>query len=355
MKSIVLAMGVLTAPLSTVAAPPAEQEVVPASENAAIWYWQSWLEMAEPMTMVRTATYTADGLDVPEDSSEEEVMSALRDSSYAIDLLIHASKMELCDFGSRPDHGLSETRMHEHPHLRPSRAAANLLAVDAGRMIEQGESEGAADRLATIFRMSEHISRNETLIPTLVGAAIFEVGAAYTERFHDKLSESDRQIIAEALKRYPAEDPFRMVVSVRTDAAAGAKALTEQIQTGQIDGSLLEGLGADGVLAQVESEMGSVVGNTRAARLARARLVRDAMQVEKVGESIAEAWDNDAEIETIARDAASGEYGVFAPMMTGPYERLRKTDVQSRAKLNALRAWANGETETLELPERNRR
>jgi len=41
---------------------------------------------------------------------------------------------------------------------------------------------------------------------------------------------------------------------------------------------------------------------------------------------------------------------VFAPFMTGPYERLHTNDFESRAKLEALRAWATGETDTLELP-----
>lgn len=350
-RACVLMTAVLGAGVAAQEAPePVEREVVPASENAAIWYWQSWLEMAEPMKVVRTATYTKDGLDVSDDSSEEEVLRALRDASYAIDLLIHASKMEQCDFGSRPDHGLSESRMFPHPHLRPSRGAANLLAVDAGRMFEEGESERATERLATIFRLSEHISRNETLMPSLVGTAVFEVGAAYTERFQDMFSDEDRRTLAEALGRYPTEDPLRLVASVRADAAASAKALTEQIRSGQLDGSLLESLGVDGVLASVESEMGTVVGNTRAARLARAKLVRDAMRIAELGEKFAEAWDDETSIETLARDAASGEYGVFAPMIAGPYERLRTTDFQSRAKLAALRAWASGETETLELP-----
>lgn len=337
------------------AAQPAEQQVVPASENAAFQYWHGWWLLAEEMETTRSAIYTADGLDVPEGTSPDDVRRAIEHASLMIDTLILASKMDRCDFGSRPEQAVDEDAMWVSPHLSPARASANLLAVDAGRLYTEGESEKATERLATIFRMAEHIGRDETLIPCLVGAAIFEVGAAYTERFQGSLSDQDRRTLVDAMDRFPENDPFRLRSGVESDAAASAQALANQIRSGQLEGGMLEGAGMDGVLASVESEMGTVLGNTRAARIARARLVRDALRVAEVGEILAASWNDASAIETITREATSGEYGLFAPMMTGPYQRLRKLDFESRAKLNALRAWASGETETLELPERNRR
>jgi hypothetical protein len=329
----------------------AERQVVPTEENAALQYWYGWWLLAEEMETTRSAIYTVDGLDVPEGTSSDEVRKAIEYASLVIDALIFASKMDRCDFGSRPEQAVNEDAMWVFTHLRPAREAANLLAVDAGRLYTEDESEKATERIMTIFRMAEHIGRDETLIPCIAGTAIFEVGASYTERFPDKFSDADRRALAEALGRFPDDGPFRLGSGVGSDAVASSRVLVNQIRSGQLEGGLLEGSATNGVLTfpSVKSEIAGTLGNTRAARLARERLVRNVLRVAEVGEKLAAAWDDAPAIETIFSDIASGEYGQFA-LRIGSYQRLYALDRVSRAKLNALRAWASGETETLDLP-----
>lgn len=348
MKSLVLALAVLIAAQSVFAdetTKPVEREVVPAAENAALVYWMSWYQLAEYLPVVENATYTEDGLAVPDDRTEEEIEAALQNAQAGIDAMINASKMERCDFGSNPAENADASSGYRDFHTRVSRRASRLVAVDAGRHLERDWKEDGTERLATLFRMAEHLGRDEALTPALVGIAIFELGAKYTELFQDRFSEEDRRVLATALDRFAEADPFRVMASVRSDADVSARTLAEQIRSGQVEGAP----------SSLESELGAAMGNTRAARIARARLVRDAMLVATVGEMYADAWNDQEQIDKLAGEVAAGEHGTFARMMTGPYKRIRTSDVEARAKLNALRAWASGETETLELPEPGRR
>lgn len=350
MKSIVLAVVMLTAPLSGAAAEPMEREVVPAEENAAFQYWHGWWSLAEEMEITRGANYRADGLKVSADTPIKEVESAIASASLIVDGLIFASKMDRCDFGSRSEQNFDGTLLFQDPHLDPARASANLLALVSGKLYIEGESEKATERLATIFRMAEHVGRDRTLVSCLVGASIFEIGTNYADRFRDHMTEQDRAVIAEALRPYPADDPFRFAEAVLNDARAASQGLRSQITSGQLDPDMFS-VSTNSIVDMLAQEMEGALGNSKAARLARARLVHDAMRITEVGEKYAEAWDADEEVNTLALEAATGEYGSFARMMTGPYKRIRTTDFQSRAKLDALRAWASGETDTLELPE----
>jgi len=338
-----------------VGAEPAEREVVPASENAALVYWAGWYWLGEYRRTLSDLYYSEDGLFVPENQNEEEALRALTDASQAVEVIIRASKMEHCDFGSRPEHALNEDREPSDFYLNVARETSRIVALDAGRHLERNWTEEGAERLAALVRLAEHIGRAEMPSPSLVSISIFDTAARHVDLFQDKFSEKDRRVLSEALERFPEEDTFRLVAGVGRDAAVSAQRLANQIRTRDVSDWTLEGTGLDGALASVKAESESALGNTRTARLARARLIRDAMRIAEVGEKYAEAWGDPAAIDAVYDELAAGDYGVFARSMAGVYGKLSQVDTEANAKLDALRAWANGETETLELPERNRR
>ena len=350
MKSIVLAIAMMTTPVAGITAEPAAREVVPASENAAFQYWHAWWSLAEYMKAARGATYTAEGLRVDQGDSVQVVSRMLETASIVIDPLILASEMEKCDFGSRPEQNFNGTVLFQDPHLAPSRSSANLLALDAGRLYVEGDSAKATTRLATIFRMAEHVGRDRTLISCLVGASILEIGATYAERFQHLMTDEDRASIAESLTRFPDEDPLRFAIAVLGDSRAAADGLSDQIATGEFDADRLS-LSTNSLASTLEQQMGEALGNSRAARLTRARLVRDAARLAVIGQAMYEAWDDAKALEALGLAASSGEYGTFARMIVQPYEMIRTSDTEHQAQLDALRAWAGGEAETLELPE----
>ncbi len=350
-RACVLMMAVLGAgAVAQDAAVLVEREAVPAEENAAFQYWHGWWSLAEYMEIARGANYTPDGLVVRAGSPIEEVERAIATASLVVDSLIHASKMEKCDFGSRAEQSFDGSVLFQDPHLAPARDSANLLALVSGKLYLKGDSEKATERLATIFRMAEHVGRDRTLVSCLVGASIFEIGTNYAERFQNHMTEQDRAVIFESLRLYPSDDPFRFRVTVLNDARAASQGLRDQITSGQFDPDMFS-VSTNSIVDMLGREMESALGNSKAARLARARLVRDASRLSDLGQALYEAWDDTNAFEELSREAASGEYGVFAPFMTGPYTRVRTNGFESRVKLNALRAWASGETETLELPE----
>lgn len=338
-----------------VGAEPAEREVVPASENAALVYWAGWYWLGEYRRTLSDLYYSEDGLFVPENQNEEEALRALTDASQAVEVIIRASKMEHCDFGSRPEHALNENREPSDFYLNVARETSRIVALDAGRHLERNWTEEGAERLAALFRLAEHIGRAEMPSPSLVSISIFDTAARHVDLFQDNFSEKDRRVLSEALERFPEEDTFRLVAGVGRDAAISAQRLANKIRTRDVSDWTLEGTGLDGALASVKAESESALGNTRTARLARARLIRDAMRIAEVGEKYAEAWGDPAAIDAVYDELAAGDYGVFARSMAGVYGKLSQVDTDANAKLAALRAWASGKTETLELPEPDRR
>lgn len=333
-------------------AEPVEREAVPAEENAALRYWEAWYGLYGHMRELGGATYTPDGIDVfvsSESTREAEVAKVERLLKslelYGIDKLIEASKIEHCDF----QRDFVEPELGDTPHLNAAEQSAHLLAADAGRLLASDQPEEALERLATIFRMAEHIGREVDISASRSSIEIFEIGCEQTALFQNYLTDRDREILWDALARFPEADPFRLRAAFREHARINGESLAEEARSKYR--ALLRGedpkVDFDGVTGFIDE----LYYRSRFGRLSRAKVVHERLMMSVLGRQIAESWHDEGRFNEIMREVGSGWHGFWAMMILIHAVDYRAEDLAAREHLNALRAWASGETETLELPE----
>lgn len=334
------------------AAMPTEREVLPASENAALRYWEAWYSLYGHMRELGGATYTPDGIQPVlhiETTHEKEVAKVERLLKTAglygsIDKLIEASKIEHCDF----QRDFVERELGDIPHLDAAKQSARLLAADAGRLLAGDEPEGASERLATIFRMAEHIGREIDVSASRWSTQILEIGYEQTALFQNFLTDRDREILLDALARFPEDDPFRLRTAFLRFAQSNAESLAEDARSrfrAALAGEDPE-VNFDGITGRIDE----LYYRSRFGHLSRAKIVHERLVMSVLGREITDAWDDEAGLNEIMAQVSSGRHGFWAMMVLDDASDLRAEDLAAREHLNALRAWASGETETLELP-----
>lgn len=332
---------------------PVEREVVPAVENAALRYWEAWFGLSEHMRQLGGATYTPDGIQPVlhfETTHEKEVAKVERvlnaAAFWGIDKLVEASKIEYCDFQRKPK---GERELGEIPHLDAAEQSARLLAADAGRLLASNEPEGASERLATIFRMAEHIGRGVDISDSQWSIMIFEIGYEQTALFQDYMTEDVREILVKSLERFPDLDPFRLRAAFREHARFNGESLAAEARSEYRD--LLRGEHPKVDFEGITGFIDEVYYRSRFGRLSRAKIVHERLVMSVLGRKITDAWHDEASFSEIMAQVSSGRHGFWAMMILDNASDLREEDHSARKQLTTLRAWASGETETLELPE----
>lgn len=333
-------------------AEPVDREVVSAEENAALRYWEAWYGLYGHMRELGGATYTPDGIDVfvsfestreAEVAKVERVLKSLE--LYGIDKLIEASKIEHCDF----QRDFVEPELGDTPHLNAAEQSAHLLAADAGRLLASDQPEEALERLATIFRMAEHIGREVDISASRSSIEIFEIGCEQTALFQNYLTDRDREILWDALARFPEGDPFRLRAAFCEHARINGESLAEDARSEYRD--LLRGEHPKVDFEGITGFMNEVYYRSRFGRLSRAKIVHERLAMSVLGRQIADVWHNEERFNEMMREVGSGRHGFWAMMILIHAVDYRAEDLAAREQLNTLRAWASGETETLELPE----
>lgn len=319
------------------AAKPVEQEVVPASENAALKYWAAWWQLGEDRLVELTPL-----------EPEGELDEAARD---VCEQLVIASSLDRCDFGHEPDAFLTGSL----DWLRLMRMSARLLLHDATEHLDRDSTVEAAERIAGVLGLSRHTMQEPVLISSLVSIAVFEQTAAFIDENRGALDNDARRVIAAALNRFDDTDPFGLAGAIASESEISSDSMISAINDGTFDPDLFPGY-PDAALLQ--DAAGEALANSRAVRIAQARLKKDVLLMQRATERIAEAWnapDGDARFEATMEEINQGDHGRFAQLMAGTYPKIRRNDMAARAKLNALRAWASGETETLEFEQEGKR
>ncbi|MBL8762500.1 MAG: hypothetical protein JNL50_14490 [Phycisphaerae bacterium] len=196
--------------------------------NAALHYYRIMTGgFGEAATLVGERRTTDDW--VP----DAETSAALENEQGTLVQFIRASKMKECTWGTAYYTDGFEALL---PALGKMRTAARLLSADARRLASQGESRQAAERLAAMYRIGDHVAREHILIGSLVGIAISALANGDVKLLMDKgwLDAESRAIIvtaaaqaragdfsmkgAIAMERMVVDDWFRRVIR-RPDAA----------------------------------------------------------------------------------------------------------------------------------------
>jgi tartrate dehydratase beta subunit/fumarate hydratase class I family protein len=93
------------------------------------------------------------------------------------------------------------------------------MAADAKLRVHDGSASTAADQIAAMYRMSEHLGTDATIISSLVGQVIFEAADQVAESGIDRgvFGPAESTAMRDGLKQMEQEDPFSMIGAIETE------------------------------------------------------------------------------------------------------------------------------------------
>lgn len=333
-------------------AEPVEREVVPAEENAALQYWAIWAHY-DSGDWDRLRLQYVQG--VPRDALPDPMAERL----------VEVSRLEHCDFALDLSRGLDTNFVH----VEMMHDLTYMPMVDAQVMLQRNRNRDAAERVATAIRLCEHRTQVGLPISSMAASNRLERIAGFIAEHQQRWDEDDRRILGEALARFDEQDPLRSVAAVRGDARFTRDAFLNEVDGGKLDPKTVQRRMLDngGGVMDLGGDIGGFDGDVLLAELvaplireansdahARALLKRAILLGERALNELAAAWEGPTpeQAEAALREKIDdGAFGPLAVEFVAYVDGLRPRSLETAELIHALRAWASGETETLELPE----
>lgn len=313
----------LAALLAAGAAAPAL--AVDSKDNAALGYWRAFA-LVTPDRADAISAFDRSTLGAPDFALvDDAVLSVVRDDALIDRLLDSAAKPD-CDFAIEYERGLDALL----PHLGPMRTGARILAIRARLDLAEGRPDHAAACLDAAIRSAEHLIGDDTLISSLVSAAITAsvqpvLEFALAEGLFDA---GQRATLRAALDRFAKDDPFGVVASIRREK--GVIALWAS--------ATLTGPGAPDAITQVAGD--SPVAARLAKAVANGADIRPQIALYEAymdRAAAALAARDGAAIDDLRRAVESGAFGDVALLLAPGFDRLLVNLERSDATLASMR------------------
>lgn len=219
-----------------------------AERNAALAYYRTWLVHEAALENLQQAMIEVED---PYALGEASPLDALLDEHQDLVAdLIEAGMIPEADWEMQFERGVGALL----PHLAKVRNSARILCADAVRVLEAGDAEGAALRLAATYGLARHTMPDRVVISSLVSIAIARLADERVEQLlaSGMLTAEARDLLLEALGRFEDEDPFFARRSITAEGemmtlwirenfkgkTAGAELLNELVVMGGTDDGL---------------------------------------------------------------------------------------------------------------------
>lgn len=173
--------------------------------NAAVWYQRAIEQWNQLTSEQHDLFYNFDSTQLP----SPELRAALAQAQPLLRNLEHGSMRSFSDYQLDRSQGIELAL----PHLRMMRDLARVANADALVRLHDGDSAGAAARIALLYRMGGHVGDDRIIISSLVGQAIFTF-ADQTAQFGFDRAAFDPTDIApmlSAVEWLGTKDPFNYV------------------------------------------------------------------------------------------------------------------------------------------------
>lgn len=183
-----------------VSADESATDLAPTSvENAALLYYRYWIMGGE-----RIRTSMENWSNDPGWRPDEEMSASLEQEQEMIQGFLKAATVERADWGIEYEAGIGALL----PHLGKLRFSARILSADARRLLDAGDPDAAALRIAAIYRMCNHVREDRVLISALVGTALVSYAHKEVEEIiaADMLTAEGRDLILSAMESIPQDD-----------------------------------------------------------------------------------------------------------------------------------------------------
>jgi hypothetical protein len=215
------------------------------------------------------------------------------------------------------------------PHLSQLRNVGRLMAADAKLRLHEGGAAAAANEIAAMYRMSDHLGTDATIISSLVGQVIFEAADQVAASGIDRgaFGPAESGALRDALKQLERDDPFSMIGAVETEQAIMVDWLRDRYADGGDRVAIFEDLsmtpGAEEALAGL-------------ALVDEAQFDAALDQADQTLGRIIEAFKMDDPdearlvLEQIGAECQNGEHGPLALLMPN-YGRIYEKLLEARA------------------------
>jgi hypothetical protein len=294
--------------------------------NAATWYARA-IERVDVLTEADRAVIEQFRA-APEKGPPPGLRDALSRATPMINLVRRGARQEFSDYGLDYSQGFELLI----PHLGPLRSLARVLHADALLLMHDGDTAGAAQRIAALYRLADHLGDDRTLISSLVGRAIFGIADGTTQIGFDRgvFSSHDAEVLLRSVRPMGHSDPFAM---------AEAVVMEREIATSW----LRTAFGEEEDRARRWEEMGLYADDEQ--MVALADMTDDGFEAsiqqydETMGEMVEAFLDDDpeagrAELDRIMEEIDAGEHGVMAQMIAPALGKVYDLMIGSRTVVN---------------------
>ncbi len=117
------------------------------------------------------------------------------------------------------------------PHLGKMRTLARVMQADALVKLHDGQAAAAAGRIASIYRMGNHVGQDRIVISSLVGQVVWQTGDEALQTMLDRgaLGPVEADEVLRAAESLPSTDPFSYVDATIMEYDLVAHSIENQI------------------------------------------------------------------------------------------------------------------------------
>jgi len=286
--------------------------------NAALEYYRTWGVMDGELA---TVLVTGDTLELAEGGE-----ARLVESDETVGALLESARSGSADWGV----DLSEGPEVLLPHLGNLRASAKILTADALRCAAAGDDAGAAERAGAVFRMSLQSRGDGTLISSLVGMAIGNLGVTLTEQMiaEGVIGAEEAGIVLEGIRSGEMPDRYAFCDAIVGEWRMMSEFIVRNAPAEDAGVWLRERLSFADDAAAAEKLL----------KMDRSELMRELGGYAEYHADLLAAWtaqDKDA-IEAAEQRVQAGGYGALTELIGATLTRAYGSDRESEAALRAL-------------------
>ncbi|MHC4990269.1 MAG: hypothetical protein ACYTGC_04745 [Planctomycetota bacterium] len=309
------------------------------NRNAATWYGRAF-QSIDRLTQSERDLIDA-YRDDPSGAPSPELRAALSKAEVVMGMAERGARQRFSDYQLDYDEGYGLML----PHLGQSRYVARLMQADAYLKLHDGDTRGAAERVASMYRMAEHAGHDRIVISSLVGLAIWHAGDKVLQSALDRgqVTADEAAIMLEAAGDLPENDPFNYVDAVLREADFAIASVQRHVY--EEDGGLEALVGFVATEDQVPPELALMTDEDLQNEMESYTALMSEM-------SEAFAANDEARVAQMEQDLLDGKYGVLVkiimPAMTLSLERKIQTEQQIQARIQTLSALVAGDVDPLE-------
>lgn len=309
-------------------------------KNAAMWYaraianWNHFrLEHPDKVNLLFDFAHDPAARVTP------EIRAVLSNLQGVISDYRRGSQQEYCDFALDHSQGFEMLL----PHLNEMRGIVRAMRADAAIRIADGDTNGAAALLSSMYKSSGHFGDDRTLISSLVGQAVFSLADAGVQQALDnaQFNAGDAASLLTGALALDQNDPFQYAEGMAMEQEI-VLATFEKYRGAEGIQLLHSLIGLDG-----DDDDFRALGSMDDDSFAQQMSLYDQMLSE--AHAIFSSTDKDAALTAAAKmeeSVTNGEYGVLAKVMAPAYAKLIERKFAGaemlQARIETLKELAGG-------------